>query len=118
MRDLKLDEYHDLTVENGDLQIVDGLDEMVQACRIALLTVRYEYWLDGTLGVPWNHGMFWPWTTQEEKELHVRQALLGVTGVTSVKNLVYSDDVANKSSLIQVDQVETVEGIITGIGVG
>lgn len=116
MRDWKLDEYHDLAIDGNDMAVVDGLDEMVQACRVALLTVKYEYWLDGNLGVPWNHGMFWPWTTQAEKELHVRHALYTVTGVTNVGGLVYSDDKENKSSLVQLDQIETTEGAITGIG--
>ena len=116
MRDLKLDEYHDLAIENDDFQYVEGLDEIVQACRVALLTIKYEYWLDGNEGIPWNNGMFWVWTTQEEKELYVRQQLLAVEGVVSVERLLYSYDSENRSALIEVD-INTTEGLITGIGV-
>ena len=116
MRDWALDEYHDLAVTD-DFGTVEGLDEMIQACRIALLTIQGEVYLDGNEGMPWNHGMFWVWMTQEEKILHTRRVLLGVEGVQSIHGINYAPDIENKSAQIRVNRIETVEGLITGIGV-
>lgn len=116
MRDQKLDRYHDLAIENNDFAAVEGLPEMVQAVRIAILTIKYEWWLDGTIGVPWNHGMFQPFVTQAEKELHVKKSVLSVEGVTSVDQLTYSHDQELRSDLISLS-AETIEGTIGNVGV-
>jgi hypothetical protein len=115
MRDQKLDEYHDLAIENNDFAVVDGLEEMVQAVRIAFLTVQREYWLNWKVGVPWNHGMFQPWMSQAEKELHLKRTALSVEGVTSA-DLTYSIDRENRAVLSEVS-LETLEGKITRPGV-
>lgn len=115
MRDQKLDEYHDLSIENNDFVVVSGLEEQVQAVRIAFLTVQREYWLDWRVGVPWNHGMFQPWMTKKERELHLKRTALSVEGVTSVE-LSYSMDNENRAVLSELT-METVEGSIARPGV-
>jgi hypothetical protein len=109
MIDQKLDDHHDLAYENGDFPRVSGSLEVAQAVRIKLLTVRYENWLDGTDGVPWNDGMFWHTMTEATKKTWISGQILSVFGVTGLSKLTYSEDKENHAPLIQV-AIETAEG--------
>jgi len=109
MIDQKLDEYHDLLLKDGDFDRVSGPLEIAQAVRIKLLTVRYENWLDGTDGIPWNDGMFWHTMTEAEKKMWISGQILSVRGVTGIKELTYSEDKVNRAPLIRVE-IETEAG--------
>ena len=51
--DLKLDDDHDLVVENGDLQFSSGLSGVVQSQRIGLRLFRGECFSNLDEGVSW-----------------------------------------------------------------
>lgn len=53
MTDILLDAFGDLDLSTGDLQLVTGVDAIVQDLRSALRFVRGEWFLDQRIGVPY-----------------------------------------------------------------
>lgn len=116
MRDIRLDEYHDLLIGNGDLVVCEGIVETAQALRIALLTCRYEWFLDGTLGVPWTDGMFWKSWTRAQKELEIKGQALSVEGIRSITRIVYGFDRTKKATLFKISAQSNLGPLTEDLG--
>lgn len=54
MNDLELTDSHDLRFEDGDIYLLNEESRMAQqSLKISLLTLRGEWWLDNSVGVPY-----------------------------------------------------------------
>ncbi|WP_426447550.1 DUF2634 domain-containing protein [Paenibacillus sp. S-38] len=51
MKSFKLSEDGDLVIKNGELQMVEGDEELLQCIRIELSTYKGEWFLDSNMGV-------------------------------------------------------------------
>lgn len=81
--DIKLGNNNNLEWENGDLKLVDGLELIKQHVLIALYTLLGDWLLDYTKGIDFPRGM------REKSFLinDIKKQILGVAGVTQLKNL-------------------------------
>lgn len=91
---LLLDGNHDLAMVGGQLSVSGGLAQRID-CR--LRTIMGEWWLDGSIGVPYFTEIF----KKSPDLVVVRQALLtviqAVPGVAHVDSLVLDFDRRNRS---------------------
>lgn len=53
MADFKLDEFGDLDLSSGDIEIVRGADAIAQHLKIRLRSVRGNWFLDQRVGLPY-----------------------------------------------------------------
>lgn len=51
-RDLKLDAFHDLAIEDGDLQYIEDGAEVAQSWKIRVLWIFGEWYGNISIGVP------------------------------------------------------------------
>lgn len=88
MTDLLLDrDTHDLVIVNGDLVLVDGIDLIRQRLKQRLLTVKGEWFLDVTIGLPYFAELSQKGITQSRvRSLFIAQ-IEGTEGVNRVTRL-------------------------------
>ncbi len=86
--DLLLDNTGDLVI-GTDLSWATGITAISQLCRIAMLQFTEEWFLNLDVGIPWLTQILGqkPQVAIKAAELYVREALLAVTGVSSVYRL-------------------------------
>jgi hypothetical protein len=58
MTDFALDDDHDLAVENNNLVIIEGADEVGQRLKTNLKLFQGEWFLNQTIGVPYFQEIF------------------------------------------------------------
>lgn len=104
MTDLLLDrDTHDLVIVNGDLVLVDGIDLIRQRLKQRLLTVKGEWFLDTTIGLPYFTELSKKGITQSRtRSLFITQ-IEGTQGVNKVTRL--SLDFNSRTREIMLDFV-------------
>lgn len=87
MKDLKLDSQHDLLIRNGQLVLVDGVNQTAQQIKIALLTFLGEWFMDNSVGVPYFDQVLLKSPDKSKIEHIFRQKILAVANVKRVLSL-------------------------------
>lgn len=80
MIDLKLDDNADLAVDTGELELVDGIDEIAQGVAIALRSVKGEYVLDRREGLD-LFGRVLGRQDEEIRDAEIKREILARPGV-------------------------------------
>lgn len=111
--DLKLDENHDLALEDGDLVLIRDRLEVLQAVKIRLLFIRYEWAYDFTIGVPWANGMFDVRVPRVKKEAWLKEAIIQTPGVRVLTDFQFDIDRENNGAFVAF-RAETIYGPIEG----
>lgn len=91
--DLLLDNRGDLDLSSGDSQM--GLS-VSQACRIALLFVKGDWFLDLNAGIPYFENIWIKGPDFSQIKALFRAALVGVPGVQTITKLDLTLDKANR----------------------
>lgn len=99
MRDLKLNGL-DLAIENGDLVIIEGAEEVAQNVGIRLRWVLAEWDFDYSLGVPWKDGMFDVSYPEILKRANILDTIRKTPGVQAVLNLQFFIDSEQRGCLV------------------
>jgi hypothetical protein len=108
--DLKLTPSGDLDITEGDLFLVDGLEAIKQRCHIRLRTFRGEWFLDQRVGMPWRQEVLGVKPFSPVRVAHrMRQALLGVPGVTDVVSVTPSLDPTTRTLTVTFQAVATLD---------
>lgn len=97
VRDLKLDAFGDLVVENGDLALVGGLDALRQDAETRLKLVLSEWFLAVSKGVDWFGEILVKNPNMARVEAIFRQELLDTPGITGVLEMPLSFDHASRA---------------------
>ena len=88
MTDLYLDrDTHDLVIVNGDLMLVDGIDLIRQRIKQRLLTVKGEWFLDTTIGLPYFAELSQKGITESRTRSLFTAQIEGTEGVNKVTAL-------------------------------
>lgn len=110
--DLKLDVNGDLDTTNGELTIVDGGERMAQQTKIRLRMFLSEWFLDERQGMPWFQLILAVKPFPEEYATSkIRQAILSVPGVISVRNLVLTPDSASRQLTVSFEAIGDADEI-------
>lgn len=78
------DGYGDLLIENGDLQLIDGIGAITQATVQRMRTLQGEVFLDLQLGVPYFQSLLGQRDGLIAFEQALQGAILGTPGVTAL----------------------------------
>jgi hypothetical protein len=114
MIDIKVDrETWDVDTTGGDIQLIEGLDEVIQAVEIALMMVYSEWKFAPTQGVKWNRGMFDINVPHIQKISWIRETIIGVRGVLEVNEVTLAIDAGNRGGIISF-RAKSIYGPIEG----
>lgn len=82
--DLKLDSSHDLAIENFDLVLVSGVDQVIQKIGIRLKFFLGEWFLDISVGLPYYSNVLKKDFDVGLLESSFKAQILGTPGVDSL----------------------------------
>jgi hypothetical protein len=112
MVDFLLDEKnHDLVLEDGDIKLVSGSDEIKQRLKVTLLAQAGEWLFDTAFGVPYVQEIFVKAPDLEAIAARLRGIIANVEGVTAILELELSQDDITRILTVTA-QVDTREGQI------
>lgn len=106
--DIKLDVDGDLDISTGDLQLISGVDFIVQSLKIRLQFFQGEWFLDTRLGMPYFQEILVKSTTSKAIAAIYEEAILESPGVLEVHDLLVEFDGATREARISFNAV--VEG--------
>lgn len=89
-QDLKLDDNHDLAIENNDLQLVSGPDEAAQSILIRLCTYFGEWFLNTGLGTPHYQKILGNPFRPENQAAIYRRRILQTEGVDKIETFSFT----------------------------
>lgn len=75
---------NDITIQNGDLSFVSGIDAIAQACKLMVQLFAGEWFLDQTLGIPYFEDIFIKNPNVPAIREIFKQKLLTVVGILDV----------------------------------
>ena len=112
MKDIALDPTTgDLLLENFDLQLVDGRDQIAQNLAIRLRFILGEWFLDTNAGVPYYNDFFIKAPNQIRIESVLKEEILDTSGVNQILSFASSFD-ARRRVYSVVFSVITTQGEI------
>ncbi len=76
-----------LSATDGDLVLVTGMKGIGQACKLAILAFKGEWFADLDEGVPWYDEILGQKREEARTRTAMRDALLGVDGVVKIEKL-------------------------------
>lgn len=113
MNDIALDPTTgDLLLENFDLQLVEGRDQIAQNLAIRLRFILGEWFLDTTAGVPYYTDFFIKAPNQIRIESVLKEEILDTPGVNQILSFSSNFD-AQRRVYSVVFSVITTQGEIT-----
>ena len=102
MKDLQLDEYGDLFFDtDGNMNIVDGIDEVKQRLHTRLLRFLGEWYLNITLGVPYIQEILIKNPSQAAVINNIKQTILKTEEVTSITAFELLLDTDGSGNIVQ-----------------
>lgn len=116
-RDLKLDSFGDLAIENGDFVLLEGIDAIAQEIRIAVQLWRGEYAFDGDLGIDWQ-SLLQKGVDDSTIAAALRKTIAAIVGVSSVDKIeiVRQDNRRAAISIAVTSDVGAVATVTTAVG--
>lgn len=78
---------NDYSFGQSRLNLIDGLDALLQACVTRLRQFQGEWFLNEEDGTPWQEALAKRYDENRLKQI-IRSRLLGVTGVTAVSSVI------------------------------
>lgn len=109
--DIKLDNAYDIAIENGDLVLVDGANEVAQSAGIRLLFIQGEWFFDYTKGVPWLDGMFSMATSYEQKAKILKDVIRNTPGVNRILTFTFGVDPVEHLAQVEFS-ADTIYGTV------
>lgn len=92
MIDLKLDAFHDITLENLDLPLVDQAEQVRQQLLIKLRLWVGEWFLNTEFGTPYLQSILGKQLTLSGAVATLRKSIMEVEGVRSIPDFNYTFD--------------------------
>ncbi len=109
MGDLALNTDRDLLIENDDLEIIEGLDEIAQDLDTRLNFWKGEWFLDTRLGVPWLEKVLGQKPRLPVVKNVIRNVALDTPGVIAITDLTLEYESAVRTLSISM-RVQGTEG--------
>ena len=103
--------YHDLVIENGRFQQVDGIDEIENRIIAGLQTYLAENYTDTSFGTDYYGNIFGRSTDDTVVIDELKSNILRTRGVTGLKTFVLSTTDSDRTATLTA-QVETTQGQI------
>lgn len=112
MKDIALDPTTgDLLLENFDLQLVEGCDQIAQNLAIRLRFILGEWFLDITVGVPYYDDFFIKAPNQIRIESVLKEEILDTPGIDQILSFTSNFDAQRRIYSVTFS-VSTIQGEI------
>lgn len=112
--DLKLDLIeHDLTLVNGDLQLVDGGNWVQQSIKQNLQTLLGEWFLNTAVGLPWFDEILQKGTSQNRVQQLLIREIVNTNGVEKLNALNVNVDNRTRQARVTFE-AQALGTVITG----
>lgn len=111
MTDIKLNDDHDLALENNRLVLLSGADEVAQRLRCRLKMFRGEWFLNVTRGVDYRGEVFVKRNAPTRVEAELKRAILTTSGVLELLEYSQVIDAAVRSMTVDF-KVKATDGDI------
>ncbi|HXK37384.1 MAG TPA: hypothetical protein VJ553_07430 [Candidatus Paceibacterota bacterium] len=115
--DFKLDDYGDIDLSSGDIELVDDADEVAQICETKILKVYDEDRLAQETGVEWFTRMYDVETEEKYKVLLLKTQILSIPEVTGLvfHSMSLDTDTGVVSAEITVDTIYSETPLQIGV---
>lgn len=110
MESLKLDGNGDLVMEDGDMQIIGGLDEVVQNYQVLMRTNLNEWFLNPELGFDFSVVNGVKKINDDDLKIALQNVADQLDEIDYIENVQYEFDRSNRSVIISCEAV-TVDGL-------
>jgi hypothetical protein len=112
--DLLLDRTtHDLVIQNGDLQLVDGGNWVQQSIKQNLQAILGEWFLAPSVGLPWFDELLQKGISESRvKQLLIRE-IVGTSGVERLDSLIVNVDNRTRQAVVTFE-AQALGELITG----
>lgn len=112
--DLLLDrDTHDLKLQGGDLQLVQGGNWVQQSIKQNLQAILGEWFLDREVGLPWFDELLQKGTTESRvKQLLIRE-IVNTAGVERLDSLIVNVDNRTRQATVTFE-AQALGEVITG----
>lgn len=111
MLDIALDSSHDLLIENLDLTLVDGAEQVRQQVLIKLKLWTGEWFLDTEFGTPYLESVLGKQLTLSGALAAIRKSILEVQGVRQLQEFRYNYNRAERRLYLEFT-ADTPYGLI------
>lgn len=112
MIDLKLDATHDLALEDGDLALIDGPEQVAQSVDLSIRIWEGEWFLDRRIGIDYRGKVFGKNTHPVIRDAEIKSEILNVEEVEEFSN--YTAEVTSDRGLFVDYALATNEGDVSG----
>jgi len=110
--DLKIDQFGDLVIENGDFVWVTGKEAIAQQIVFRLRTALGETPYGRTIGTPWLQVLFRPGTPAESIRFILENRAAETPGVVSAEVDPLQIDTSTRVATVR-GRAQTIEGEVT-----
>lgn len=103
MKDIKLDENGNVALENNDFALVDGVDRILQHCKVAHFIFKNDWLLDYRVGI--DHFKNLKENADGREKAEIKTAVKNVKGVDRIISLTYE----RKNNKINVEEEVSID---------
>lgn len=103
MKDIKLQTNGNIAFENNDFALVDGVNRVLQHCKVAHYILKNDWLLDYRVGI--NHFANLKENADGREKSEIKTAIKNVKGVDRIISLTY----ARKNNKINVEEEVSID---------
>lgn len=108
MIERRLNKNHDIYISNGNLELINGVDQIVQNIDVRLRFFLQEYFLDQTIGVPWFQEILRRNINIDQIESRLKLEILNTDGVTGIETFSVDFERFTRSLIINFNAVTSL----------
>lgn len=110
MESLKLTNLRDIEMRNGDIQLIDGKDEIIQTFSTLFKTAKNEWFLNTDLGFDYSLILGVKWIDEEELIEGINDVINQMEEIDEIISINIDHDRENRRAYVTID-LSTIDGI-------
>ena len=103
MKDIKLDKNGNIAFENNDFALIDGVDRILQHCKVAHYILKNDWLLDYRVGI--DHFKNLKENADGREKAEIKNAVKNVKGIDRIISLTYE----RKNNKINVEELVSID---------
>jgi hypothetical protein len=116
--DIKLTQAQDISIANGDIELITEGAEVTQSAKIRILHIRGEWVFDYTLGVDWFGIMFSTESSYLQKKAELQRAIAKTPDLRRLLSFDFAVDSIERAAQVDFEADTNFGPISTDLVVG